>query len=289
MAKRRRRIRRLKIDEVSWVDRPANLSPFLFVKNESKDIDKKDVNLTVDFNTKGTPESTSLNVNGKSITDPQSFSLYYSPYGDSISLGCQYTMSTKGETRGGFSSTRTYSLSKNAEEIINEDTDEVSQIPDNNLEDTKKLANPDDLEIINSLVKVIDPDPEISELLAKQVSIIKLYKDDMPTELLDAIKSIIKLATETVEDSCQKEETEVTENVTQELNTDKLVEQIAESIIPKVTEQVTIAVKEQLEAQETARQEADQKAQLEADTIEVDDEQLAQEAMQEALTELNKP
>jgi len=138
MAKRkRRRIRDIFVDEISFVDRPANRKPFLFWKRAEGiedvggagdvSLDKKALNLEVGFSTEGTPDSTQIVVNGTKLDHPESFALYYNPIGDeTISLVCDYSVRAKGETKGGFTSTRHYRLTKNIqiEDEDNEDNED---------------------------------------------------------------------------------------------------------------------------------------------------------------------
>ncbi len=115
--KRRRRLRDLVIDEVSFVDRPANLTPFLFYKNADGmpvELDKADFELTIDFQSKGTPETTMLKVNGKKVTDPQSFHVSYWPIGtEHVSVVCEYVTENKGTSNGGFKNSTVHRLAKN--------------------------------------------------------------------------------------------------------------------------------------------------------------------------------
>ncbi len=136
--KRRRRLREIDIYEVSFVDRPANLTPFLFYKNSdgmSVELDKADFKLTVDFQSEGTPETTVLKVNGKKVTDPQSFHISYWPIGiEHVSVVCEYVTENKGTSNGGFKNSTVHRLAKNDPKKLGKTTwtaKFVNDLPDN--------------------------------------------------------------------------------------------------------------------------------------------------------------
>jgi len=290
MAKRRRRrkLYDLDIEEVSLVDRPATGYPFIFVKRDG-DIDKREIDLTVAFSTKGTPGSTTISVNGKQIQEVKGFDLYYSPIGeDSVGLSCGYTVGAKGESNGGFNATRSYRMTKNTE--IDEGKAEK--------------ANDGDIGILGEVAPGIgdDVDADLAKALAEQAGIVKLYIDDCPQDLADAVRNILKLATETelVEDIEVEKEGEVaaeakpkesTEpkpvtspqaNTQPPLNTDELVSRIAESVGNAVKEAVSTALTERAEAEAAAAAEQENKEE------ELTDEDLAElvgEAVNEALSD----
>jgi len=204
---RKRRLKNMVIDEVSWVDKPANLRPFLFHKSDDTvQFVKAGTKLDVAFSTKGTPESTSITVNGKTVESPIHFSMYYGandnapiyPDGSTaINLGCEYTV--KSGEKNGFSTVQHFSLAKAGSfEITEEEATPVTE------EDAAILAEIG--------VDAFAADGTLAKALAEPAKIVQLYKADMPSELSEALTSIIQIAmgTEPVE-SIEKEETPVPE------------------------------------------------------------------------------
>ena len=185
--RRRRRLKGVRIDEVSFVDHPANLTPFLFVKSE-EGIEKVFKSLDFEFSTNGTPEDTTLKINGRTIQKPQGISLWYMPIGDdSISLSTEYTVRSLGDDRDGFSSMKTYRLTKNEDGSF-EETEEVD----------KTEPKQEDIDTIKSFLGEADDqmDGRIAKQLADSIKTIEEYKDDLPPVMVEAIQLVTKLATE---------------------------------------------------------------------------------------------
>ena len=290
MAKRRRRrLKDIGIEEVSFVDHPANRTPFLFFKNgdgaAGSDIEKVYRGLDVTFSAKDGPGDTKINVNGRQIDGATHFYLAYSPLGsDRISLNCAYTLATKGETAGGFSSSRSYSLYKNADGLIVEE-DGTGKAAEEKPSRAKK-ADEADYELIKAFLagdvgEWIDND--IAKGLVPHIAVIERYKEDLPPDLAEAIKSIVKVSTtvETV-DNEENETVEKDEENTEQptVDTDALVE----AIVPKVTEGVLAALDERAKTQAeeiaaaaAAAKEAEDKAEAEQSASgEEDDVDLAE-------------
>jgi len=265
--KRKKRLRDIEINEVSWVDRPANQIPFLFWKQadiESVDLNKTDTKLDISFSTKGTPDSTKITVNGSKV-DASYFSLYYSPISgtDNISLGCEYTVKAKGESNGGFSASRTYSLYKNVEQ------------GKQSISEQKEFIEPDanDIETITEFLgePVEDIDAPLAKALSTQITLMKSYMDACPEDFLTAIKDIVKLAStaeivgevETVEKKevteketkevkeTKEEVKEVTQTVEQTIDVNDLTSKIVDGVMSKINELQALKEKETKEAEET--------------------------------------
>jgi len=258
MAKRKRRLRDIEVDEVSFVDHPANQKPFLFWKrNGEVDIDKKDLDLKVVLETKGSPENTSISVNGSKLDNPVAFSLYYYPIGtDNVSVACEYGIASKGETNGGFASTRHYRLSKNAGNKEDQgDADEV------------------DIEVLKDFIGPVDEmSKDLAHVLADRVGIIKTYIEDCPADLVSAVRDVVKLATSIeVEDIDEKEvekmadeKGEAAAGATEKkpdqepkaFDIDELVGKLTESLDGKIAASVKAALEAQSAADKKAKDEA---------------------------------
>ena len=248
--RRRRRLRRLKIHEVSFVDRPANEIPFLFYKRAEAVPVAKATDLKVTFSTKGTPDETEIEVNGRTLSEVRGFALSYNPIGDTIGLGCSYTIGAKGESRGGFKASRTYSLYKG----------EMAE------QEKEKTADDADLDVLQKCVGEIDEDidGDLARQLAEQAAIVELYKADMPEDLMDAFRRTIRLASETEE--VRKDEDKVTdEPKAQEINLDELAAKTAEAMKPIAAEAAKTAVMAERDAAASAAaKEAEEKAAADA-------------------------
>lgn len=242
---------KLDIDEISLVDSPANEEPFFFTKRGHVTVDKaEDVNLSLEFSTEGSPDSTALKVNGAEIEAPAMLQLDYWPNGDRVAVGCTYAVRDEGEADG-FTETKTYSLYKSGwAETVEESKD----------------ADRKDLEKVRSLVPDAgeDMDGTLCEALAGQVDAIVPYLDDCPREFQDAVRSVLKIATCTkVEDEEDEEIDEMTKSDTTNegggkgsegqqtsepqaqapsIDLDDLVGRITEKVKPMIEESVSAAV-----------------------------------------------
>ncbi len=110
LRKRGGQLTQIEIEEVSVVDAPANRKPFLFVKNKEG---LRKAALDVRFVSDGTPDGTSVEVNGKKLEGLKNFYLnFYRPdedeemYFDPVS--CSWTVDT-GKVDG-FESSESYNL-----------------------------------------------------------------------------------------------------------------------------------------------------------------------------------
>lgn len=139
MSKRKkRRLKHLQIEEVSWVDSPANLRPFMFVKSsEDSTVQKQeyqglDLRLKVD----DTSSSAALTINGKRIKSPTHVALSYidwltedgpSPTGDEFGLSVEY--GEREEDEDGFSREVRHYLNKGIEKA-EWSTEYINDLPD---------------------------------------------------------------------------------------------------------------------------------------------------------------
>ena len=110
LKKRGGQLKQIEIEEVSVVDAPANRKPFLFIKNK---VGLRKAALDVRFESDGTPDGTTITVNGKKLEDVKSFYLnFYRPdedeelYFDPVS--CSWTVEA-GKVDG-FESSESYAL-----------------------------------------------------------------------------------------------------------------------------------------------------------------------------------
>ena len=121
MAKKRK-IVNLEVEEVSLVNKPANLRPFIFWKSQvdseedettTDHIEKQFTKLGVSINTDGTQDGTSVSVNGKALRELKHIVVSITPLGSQdVAVFCEYTVAAKGEANGGFQASRTYTLHK---------------------------------------------------------------------------------------------------------------------------------------------------------------------------------
>ena len=111
------------IEEVSLVDKAANKRKFFFVKrdegSEEFELEKGDTSIAIKSD--GTVEGTEVSVNGKAVSNLIDFTFGF--YVDSMwpsdkpqPVAARYTIKAKGESSGGFKSTRTYTLAKSIEQ-----------------------------------------------------------------------------------------------------------------------------------------------------------------------------
>jgi len=319
--KRRRRLKNLQIEEVSWVDKPANNIPFAFVKSEGGyPLAKAGAKLNVEFETKGTAETTVCKINGREIKGLQSLSLFCGlgmagePVDSGagapetpIALGCDY--SVKGGDKGGFKQVQTFTLAKSGEIEMVEEEDADSPVAE---EDAEALA---DLG-----VDAGDADGELAKALAEPVRTVALYKADLPGALAEALTNIVEIAvgTEPAE-SIEKAEDEVSDEDNKDgkdqeapkpaeekpaaQSTDGSIAaslaQIAASLTAVVTSQNAMdarlreieASKEQAAAEpEPKEQEKEPETEPESreedeEMVEVDEDALAREALAEVMAE----
>lgn len=299
MAKRRRVLTKIKVGEVSLVDSPANLTPFLFWKrDESGDepasaFEKAFKKLDLRFESDGSADGSTLTINGKTIKLLKGFTLSASPIGDEMGIYCSYVQDAKGTTSSGFKPSYTYTLTKS-------ESGEPAQKANSSKADAADLA------ILAGLCDGLDPNIEadLAKALAAPVSEIAQYTDSFPASLKDAVGEIVKLATETVEatdladnaegtkekpvstenevkpetaaaaakpkDDVTPKDKEATPTPTPAIDVDAL----AAALMPKVTEGVMAA----LAQQEQERKDAEDPME------EVDLDELAREAEEEAAT-----
>ena len=179
----------LQVEEVSLVDSPANMIPLMIVKDKNfkgkvKKVksDKLECNIVTDF----TKDGTKVKINGKKVDGIGAISLYnYVTYLDN---------GMPGDPRVAFSYT-TYNQSDGSEEVVRYDysykepTNVEKETKDMNTELTKTLKNlfkevPDGFDELN--------DEEQKEL-AKNLSLVEEYVDDMPPALREAIGNVFLL------------------------------------------------------------------------------------------------
>ncbi len=202
MAKRHR-LRRLRIQEVSWVDKPANLQPFLFVKNvDGKKIEKAGpVKVAFELNKQN---EVSLTVNKKAVPDLVGLSLMFSKEemaGSDPFVFLSYTVAKGEPDKNGFQAQTTYRLIKGEAKEI----DEVKiAIP----------ATEEELAKVRALADVDDnADGTIVRELGSHAEVIAKYVEDLPVDLRKAISETVRLACQTQEvDEIEDREVETQKN-----------------------------------------------------------------------------
>lgn len=114
MAKRKpKNLKDIKVNEVSFVDSPANKLPFLFFKNKSSNqINElgKQKKIKVGIESDGTAKGTTVTLNGKKLNELRSFD--FSFYGNSPNDNVHCSYSEVVESENGFKRAETFFLSK---------------------------------------------------------------------------------------------------------------------------------------------------------------------------------
>ena len=135
--KRRGRLSNIIVKEVSLVDEPANLRRFMFVKSldgeggsESENVEKAFKSLDLSLKTDGTSGGTSVTINGKRLKELKGLVVSMAELGqDDVTVYAQYTIANKGESPGGFESTRTYTLRKSLVDDIEHVKEYADDLP----------------------------------------------------------------------------------------------------------------------------------------------------------------
>ena len=277
----------MNINEVSWVDNPANEVPFLFVKNadagENEELEKmdKDTNLDLAISVKE-GELSSLSINGAAITgEVVNVSLWYT---SDENLHCSYS-TQESESEDGFNAVQSYSMYKGKVEA-GQEYKTATPATDEELAKVRKLAD-----VPNTA------DGQIVRELGEYAETIAIYADELPADLRKAISETIRLACNTQEVDAntedkpmQKEADKPNEGtadttattapqegiVTQVAAATQTPEQLAASqpVAPTVvlTQENLDAIANQVTAQLAAKQAADKAAE---DMVEMSGEEVA--------------
>ena len=279
---RSRKLKNIRVEEVSLVDKPANQRPFMFVKSDSTltdddptptDIEKKFKDMDLSIKSDGTVNGTTIKLNGREIADVRGFMLSLMPVGEEMSIYSEYTVERKGQTTDGFQATATYRLSK-----ADDDPEAIA----------KKVDNGD-------------------------ITNIEAYLEDLPTSVRQSVQNLIgavqkEAPTKTEEQTMP----EIQDGKTQEQQTKETpkpeapvvdTKAIASAVVAQLTEAgvsadgIKNAVLEQIAAdRKAANDAAAEEAKAHADAVAAGDEvefaseeemlaALAAEANQEALDE----
>lgn len=275
------------VEETSFVDQPANLRKFFFIKNDevSEEFTLEKGNTSITIVSDGSEKGTSVTINGKAVSNLTEFffGFYKQPDRPEGAVGqvvCNYTVESKGESKG-FKSTRSYRLAK-----------------------AKSTEN---LEVIKQFVGA-DDDLQINELagdeIAKNIRVLREYQDAFPPEVMESLKSLVtisavskdvvvdnedkteidkgeeKMAEEKDEKVEQKEENKTETSASETgFDTAKVAAEVAELLKPTITETVKeqfAAAKEEQDKQESGNEEVT----LTANEL----EQLVTESVEAALT-----
>ncbi|HUX01420.1 MAG TPA: hypothetical protein VMY35_10625 [Phycisphaerae bacterium] len=143
------KLKNISVDEVSIVDEPATRRRFMFWKSadggQDSAFEKQFKSLDVAFKSDGTAGGSSLEINGKAISELDSITLSAAPVGESMSIYCAYTQGAKGQTAGGFRPTYTYTLSK-ADHAVPAGTAPLS-----------KRLDPEDVNTVQAYINELPP------------------------------------------------------------------------------------------------------------------------------------
>lgn len=172
--------------------------------------------IKIEFESDGTAEGTKLTVNGNKIAEPKSLILSANQYEeDEVSLFAEYTVASKGETNGGFSSTRTYTLRKadTGEPTIEllkgmkEDTDNIQTYMEDlppglrqSLTNILGAVNPDGPEIIKEKAMPENKDGEAPkaaqaatvDVNAIAIAVAAALKEPLTKDVADAVLTQIR-------------------------------------------------------------------------------------------------
>lgn len=214
------------IDEVSLVDKGANLRKFIFVKHQkgtksetdkNYNFNKIDTNIKVESN--GTVEGTTIEINGKKINPIGfHFSFYNNDEYDSFDndVYCDYSLEEKGE-KGDFSTIKLYRLQKAA-------------LPE---ADIKKMES---IKESASLIQDYLKEGELAHLgedevvgLAKSLDVLADYKDLVPPEASEAIDYLISIAVKKNEEQVEINKNEKEEEMTEEKKKTETTEEKSET------------------------------------------------------------
>ena len=191
---KKRKLKEIKIEEVSLVDRPANQIPFLTFKRDGKsDVDsllKAKTKIKIEIESDGTKGGTAVTLDGDKIVDMESFNFnVWSDVEDESKINCSY--SKKVESEGGFQRTETYYLVKKGK-IMNKKLEKMLRTFDENAEFAKANSVEDTLEAIS-----------------KAMELVETYKSEFPEELTKAI-GVLALEAALSTAPVKKEEQEAT-------------------------------------------------------------------------------
>jgi len=167
------------VDEISMVDKPANMLPFLFFKNDSGEqvgILNKKSKMKIEIESDGTGKGTAISIDGKSLGTLRDFNFSFYGLSKGEPVSCSYSKVVEAED--GFKRTETFYLSKGI--IMDEKTLKALQA---------YLGTTDDIDFEKKI-----GEEEIQKALTL---ITKEYKADLPEDLENAIGVIAKRAVST--------------------------------------------------------------------------------------------
>ncbi len=159
----------MEINEVSFVDSPANKRRFLLIKRDEGE------SIAISITTDGTHDGTDVKVNGETLPDMVDFHFSCCRNNDGNPISCSYSTSLKGDD--GVGCIETYYLSR-------------PHIEEKNMQFIELLKSLTGLEVTENIIK--------DEAFRKAVSILGEYQDLMPEDLQNAMKHLAKRAVETV-------------------------------------------------------------------------------------------
>ena len=275
----KRKLKNIIVKEVSFVDKPANLRPFLFWKRDEEAVadpvavEKKFQKLSVSFDSDGTVEGTKLTINGSDVTQLLSFGVNASKMGDEFGLYCSYTQTAKGEANGGFRPTYTYTLTKA------QDAGEAEKVE----------AEGNTTTVV---AKALDAD----------VATVKDYLSDMPPALRASVENLVGAATggpQVTKGDSMPDQKDGQAAAAPAIDVNAIATSVAGILQPIITKEVSTALDKFKADQQAAAEQAEKAADDMAakvtagELVEFKSEddmnaQLAAEAQAEALEESNK-
>ena len=174
MIEKSRSMKDITLQEISYVDKPANKRGFLLFKRDGKSSGdsflKAKKKIKIEIESDGTKKGTTITVNGDKITGMKSFNFsVWSESTDDAAVSCSYSKLV--ESEGGFQRTESYYLAK-------------GDVPmDKRLEKLlKQLFGDKEVKLEKSELN----EKTIVEL-EKALTTINEYREDMPSDLIAAI------------------------------------------------------------------------------------------------------
>lgn len=259
MAKKKTKARRLtgvKTDEVSFVDDPANLRPFMFFKSQdgsTVELDKaKKPNIKVKSD--GTIKGTSFTINGAEIANvvEMNLSFFKTPDMDDDSrISMSYTTANK-TASGGFVALKRFTLAKAL------GTTEKGKTPSgtNGPKKAFKKATDEQIKTIRKFVgseaSLETVDENTGAALAESLGVLADYRKMLPPEVDEQLKNLVAAATV----GLQKGEGEMAEK---EEVKEELTEEEKKAQEEKAKKEAQKAEKEAKEAKEKEEDEAAQR------------------------------
>lgn len=172
-----RKLRDITLKELSFVDKPANMLPFLFFKREGSQsvelLQKAKKKIKIEIESDGSVKGTTITVNGDKLGELKSFDFCFWGNEPKSTVSCSYSKVV--ESEGGFKRTESYYLTK-GEIMLDEKT-------------LKSLESYLGVEKVDFEKKASDEEIQVAMKLIE-----KNYKESFPEDLEKAIGVLAKCA-----------------------------------------------------------------------------------------------